>query len=1194
MSINKKKKNYFDQTLIPTIGNIVQHGDYIEIINGYYANGTSKKLKDLCPDMVVGEEYVLFVNTTSALRKFIYLIPYNASWNSSKSMVVTQEMLDSTVYVYGRSSVDDDFDLNNPTIINSIQIFKTSDLFVNNQSILYKGDHKPAALKIGNGERVDYEGYNLLDVNNVTIDRCIKIDDETFQTNIIDSYYCSLFIDNKNMLDPIRDAFNEGKTVCWQIGKPDDSNATNRLVSIVLYGTFSESSVRTVERNIVNKLVSISQNTVKNVYGYDNFSILDLVRIELRFNRAGSPITDRTTIYKYPMLFISDDPNEGVRKYEPYTGGKPVKNGTVMDYLRTSREGSTYMEIDSKYNVESMNLKAYGECQQEMADGYNLFNAYDFIHTKRTGSDEYNIDYLYSETTTHAYKINNSNSFDTKGWATDVFDNEWVINTFKPGAIYHFSCDVELLKNRNETTFPHSWSYSTGFLLYNPKGLPYKYLWDDLSYQMTKVGDKMHVWKTFQVPDDISDPENGYKILLYTRRWVAQSGVAEPAACDTLRFSNVQIVESTQTSIEIPYEPYTGGESIPNPEHHVPVIHNNATYRIRGKNLFPAVDYSKDFVGEFYSNRGRIEFNKDNICIYPYIRYSSESIGGSTDIAWYFETKNQVYLLPGDYTLSFKFNKVDLDSFPYLQFSENINAKWQSIIKDINSGNSAKIYSPYIFMDAESGVSKTKFTINNPGMYVVHIGVDSPNMYSSSLNGHLEISEIQIETGNIGSKYEPYVEPKEYNIDLYGINNYKDEVNWETGEVTRRVYKRVLNSETPKNAIRTMAQSNGSHIAFTDEGQIFGSDMRYGYSPQMKYSQPHYWNALTHGEFSVYSGANQSIWFKIDDMYSDVDYINYVKENPLEFYVMRKTPVIEKLTDYTPPSQFYGTMIIEQISGDIPDTKFVAEYTVPHQIPHDYIPLKNITAKYEYRQAIDTDVPADNNTSIETKFRNNLYYNRWSIFLGASSLTGDGNWILLANASGQRGVRFNYGVSATYYQYMGINYDDYEPHKYYISSEPTSDGKYMGYILVDDKIYMSEQAPTAAFTTAPQTITIFTQENANGYNLTTFGTSATCYYFKCWKNGELIRDMKPCLDPDGVPCMYDIVEGKPHYNVGNGMFGYETLEGFVVEPVAAATMSLDDEDEYNEENEYYEGNEPEENNDDEIEEVTEWSEITPE
>lgn len=46
------------------------------------------------------------------------------------------------------------------------------------------------------------------------------------------------------------------------------------------------------------------------------------------------------------------------------------------------------------------------------------------------------------------------------------------------------------------------------------------------------------------------------------------------------------------------------------------------------------------------------------------------------------------------------------------------------------------------------------------------------------------------------------------------------------------------------------------------------------------------------------------------------------------------------------------------------------------------------------------------------------------------------------------------------------------------------------------------------------------------------------YRFKISENEKIIRDFIPCLDNDGVPCMYDLVNDEVYYNQGDGHFNY--------------------------------------------------------
>ena len=52
----------------------------------------------------------------------------------------------------------------------------------------------------------------------------------------------------------------------------------------------------------------------------------------------------------------------------------------------------------------------------------------------------------------------------------------------------------------------------------------------------------------------------------------------------------------------------------------------------------------------------------------------------------------------------------------------------------------------------------------------------------------------------------------------------------------------------------------------------------------------------------------------------------------------------------------------------------------------------------------------------------------------------------------------------------------------------------------------------------------------------TSGHTVKIYSCKIYDNDILVRDFIPVLDLDGVPCMFDRVEGKFYYNAGTGQF----------------------------------------------------------
>ena len=63
-------------------------------------------------------------------------------------------------------------------------------------------------------------------------------------------------------------------------------------------------------------------------------------------------------------------------------------------------------------------------------------------------------------------------------------------------------------------------------------------------------------------------------------------------------------------------------------------------------------------------------------------------------------------------------------------------------------------------------------------------------------------------------------------------------------------------------------------------------------------------------------------------------------------------------------------------------------------------------------------------------------------------------------------------------------------------------------------------------------ITIFSD-----YSNTSFG-QMSLYYFKISEGDKLIRDFRPCLDDEGIACLWDEVTQQYFYNLGTGNFIY--------------------------------------------------------
>ena len=73
----------------------------------------------------------------------------------------------------------------------------------------------------------------------------------------------------------------------------------------------------------------------------------------------------------------------------------------------------------------------------------------------------------------------------------------------------------------------------------------------------------------------------------------------------------------------------------------------------------------------------------------------------------------------------------------------------------------------------------------------------------------------------------------------------------------------------------------------------------------------------------------------------------------------------------------------------------------------------------------------------------------------------------------------------------------------------------------------------AGYVGPERTIYLFARHTPTG---ATNMSKSQIYYCRFYENGELVCDMRPCLDADGVPCMYDLIRRRTLYNQGTGSF----------------------------------------------------------
>ena len=82
-------------------------------------------------------------------------------------------------------------------------------------------------------------------------------------------------------------------------------------------------------------------------------------------------------------------------------------------------------------------------------------------------------------------------------------------------------------------------------------------------------------------------------------------------------------------------------------------------------------------------------------------------------------------------------------------------------------------------------------------------------------------------------------------------------------------------------------------------------------------------------------------------------------------------------------------------------------------------------------------------------------------------------------------------------------------------------------------IEKTETANDTGYIGSQLSLYLFARHVPNG---TVDKSKSQIYYCRFYENGELICDMRPCLDADGVPCMYDLVRRRTLYNQGTGSF----------------------------------------------------------
>ena len=120
-------------------------------------------------------------------------------------------------------------------------------------------------------------------------------------------------------------------------------------------------------------------------------------------------------------------------------------------------------------------------------------------------------------------------------------------------------------------------------------------------------------------------------------------------------------------------------------------------------------------------------------------------------------------------------------------------------------------------------------------------------------------------------------------------------------------------------------------------------------------------------------------------------------------------------------------------------------------------------------------------------------------------------------------VRFRCGYSNTIQYFKKA---DTDRHVYHFNA----DGQYT--VEMDGIQYAKADPSQTTFPADARNLWLFVRNSpsVDGY------ARVKLYSCAMYDGGRKIRDFKPCLDADGVPCLYDLISKTAFYNQGRGSF----------------------------------------------------------
>ena len=174
-------------------------------------------------------------------------------------------------------------------------------------------------------------------------------------------------------------------------------------------------------------------------------------------------------------------------------------------------------------------------------------------------------------------------------------------------------------------------------------------------------------------------------------------------------------------------------------------------------------------------------------------------------------------------------------------------------------------------------------------------------------------------------------------------------------------------------------------------------------------------------------------------------------------------------------------------------------------------------------QWIEMGVAPNQNTKAVLKIKINVFTDKGASLIG-SRTDVNSNDQFTTYLDGYEGTRFLFRMDG---QTEGNSWTGLTTDKIYIV---TLSGTEMKAELEDGTAVFSKTLSVNDFTSTV-TMALF---RAKGINASYF--QGRIYGCKHYSGDELIQDFVPCLDTDGVPCMYDLISKTAFYNQGTGSF----------------------------------------------------------